>query len=118
MKTVMPIGIDDFKKARESYYLVDKTQFISEFFRSRAEVTLITRPRRFGKTLAMSMLRYFFDIEGAEEHRRLFDGLAVSQDAAMMAEMGTRPVLFLTLRGWKALNWPSMQAMIDRKSVV
>lgn len=112
MKTVMPIGIDDFKKARESYYLVDKTQFISEFFRSRAEVTLITRPRRFGKTLAMSMLRYFFDIEGAEEHRRLFDGLAVSQDAAMMAEMGTRPVLFLTLRGWKALNWPSMQAMI------
>lgn len=58
------------------------------------------------------MLRYFFDIEGAEEHRRLFDGLAVSQDAAMMAEMGTRPVLFLTLRGWKALNWPSMQAMI------
>ena len=112
MKTVMPIGIDDFKKARESYYLVDKTQFISEFFRSRAEVTLITRPRRFGKTLAMSMLRYFFDIEGAEEHRKLFDGLAVSQDAAMMAEMGTRPVLFLTLRGWKALNWPSMQAMI------
>lgn len=58
------------------------------------------------------MLRYFFDIEGADEHRKLFDGLAVSRDAAMMAEMGTRPVLFLTLRGWKALDWPSMQAMI------
>ena len=112
MKTAMPIGVDDFKEVRERCYLVDKTPFISDFFKTHAKVTLITRPRRFGKTLTMSMLRYFFDIEGAEEHRRLFDGLAVSQDAAMMAEMGTRPVLFLTLRGWKALNWPSMQAMI------
>ena len=112
MKMIMPIGVDDFKKAREDYYFVDKTSFISDFFQTHSEVTLITRPRRFGKTLTLSMLRYFFDIEGADEHRKLFDGLAVSRDAAMMAEMGTRPVLFLTLRGWKALDWPSMQAMI------
>ena len=112
MKMIMPIGVDDFKKAREDYYFVDKTSFISDFFQTHSEVTLITRPRRFGKTLTLSMLRYFFDIEGADEHRKLFDGLAVSRDAAMMAEMGTRPVLFLTLHGWKALDWPSMQAMI------
>ena len=112
MKMIMPIGVDDFKKAREDYYFVDKTSFISDFFQTHSEVTLITRPRRFGKTLTLSMLRYFFDIEGADEHRKLFDGLAVSRDAAMMAEMGTRPVLFLTLRGWKALDSPSMQAMI------
>ena len=112
MKMIMPIGVDDFKKAREDYYFVDKTSFISDFFQTHSEVTLITRPRRFGKTLTLSMLRYFFDIEGADEHRKLFDGLAISRDAAMMAEMGTRPVLFLTLRGWKALDWPSMQAMI------
>lgn len=112
MKTVMPIGVDDFKEVRERYYFVDKTPFIADFFKTRAKVTLITRPRRFGKTLTMSMLRYFFDLEDADEHRKLFDGLAISRDAAMMAEMGTRPVLFLTLRGWKALDWPSMQAMI------
>lgn len=112
MNTVMPIGVDDFKEVREQYYFVDKTQFITDFFEGHSKVTLITRPRRFGKTLTMSMLRYFFDLEGAEEHRKLFDGLAISRDTAMMAEMGTRPVLFLTLRGWKALDWPSMQAMI------
>ena len=112
MNTVMPIGVDDFKEIREQYYFVDKTQFLADFFKGHGKVTLITRPRRFGKTLTMSMLRYFFDIEGAEEHRKLFDGLAISHDTAMMTEMGTRPVLFLTLRGWKALDWPSMQAMI------
>lgn len=60
----------------------------------------------------LSMLRYFFDLEGADEHRQLFDGLAVSLDTAMMAEMGQRPVLFFTLRGWKARDWEEMKGTI------
>ncbi len=112
MKLSMPIGVDDFKKVRENYYFVDKSRFLSAFFPGHAEVTLFTRPRRFGKTLTLSMLRYFFDLEGADEHRQLFDGLAVSHDAAMMAEMGQRPVLFFTLRGWKARDWEEMKGTI------
>lgn len=95
-----------------SHYFVDKSRFLSAFFPGHAEVTLFTRPRRFGKTLTLSMLRYFFDLEGADEHRQLFDGLAVSHDAAMMAEMGQRPVLFFTLRGWKARDWEEMKGTI------
>lgn len=112
MKLAMPIGVDDFKEVREEYYFVDKSGFLSEFFPSHPKVTIFTRPRRFGKTLLLSMLRYFFDIEGAEEHRRLFDGLAVSQDDVMMEEMGKRPVLFFTMRGWKASSWSEMKEII------
>ena len=101
MHTAMPVGIDDFAEARKKYYLVDKTAFIGKLVQHPAQVTLFTRPRRFGKTMLMSMLRYFLDIEGAEEHRQLFYGLAVSQDAATMQLQGSRPVLFLTLKGWK-----------------
>ena len=112
MHTAMPIGIDDFETVRKGYYFVDKTPFISKFLPGHPAVLLLTRPRRFGKTLLLSMLRYFFDIEGAEEHRKLFDGLAVSRDAVIMTEQGTRPVLFLTLRGWKARDWATMQENI------
>ena len=104
MHTAMPIGIDDFETVRKGYYFVDKTPFISKFLPGHPAVLLLTRPRRFGKTLLLSMLRYFFDIEGAEEHRKLFDGLAVSRDAIIMTEQGTRPVLFLTLRLATALS--------------
>lgn len=112
MHTAMPIGIDDFKEAREGYYIVDKTSFLSRFFPGHPKVTLITRPRRFGKTMTLSMLRYFFNCEGADEHRKLFDGMAVSRDEALMKEMGTRPVLFFSMRGWKANDWTTMQETI------
>lgn len=112
MRLSMPIGVDDFQEVREGYYFVDKSGFLSDFFPGHAKVTLFTRPRRFGKTLMLSMLRYFFDLEGADEHRQLFDGLAVSRDTAMMAEMGQRPVLFFTLRGWKARDWEEMKGTI------
>lgn len=112
MRLSMPIGVDDFQEVREGYYFVDKSGFLSDFFPGHAKVTLFTRPRRFGKTLMLSMLRYFFDLEGADEHRQLFDGLAVSLDTAMMAEMGQRPVLFFTLRGWKARDWEEMKGTI------
>ena len=109
MNTAMPIGIDDFKEAREGYYFVDKSAVITKLIQVPAKVTLFTRPRRFGKTMLLSMLRYFLDVEGAEAHRKLFDGLAVSHDAEMMAQQGTRPVLFLSLKGWKYDSWARMQ---------
>jgi len=109
MRNVMPVGVEDFEEIRQGYYFVDKTGFLCEFLKNRAKVTLFTRPRRFGKTLTLSMLRYFLDIDGAEEHRKLFDGLKVAADDEVMAMQGTRPVLFLTLKGWKGLSWEILQ---------
>lgn len=109
----MPIGTEFFAKLRQNnYYFVDKTTFLSEFFRGHADVTLLTRPRRFGKTLLLSMTQQFLDIEGAAEKRQLFDGLQVMQDPVAMAEQGTRPVIFLTLRDWDSNTWESMQEFI------
>ena len=105
----IPIGTEDFKDIREQFYFVDKSSFISEFFRRRAAVTLITRPRRFGKTLTLSMMKYFLDLENAEENRKLFDGLRVTEDAAAMQEQGTRPVVFLTLKNFDGSTWEEMQ---------
>ena len=111
MNTAMPIGKDDFAEVRNGgYYFVDKTDVIKKLIDHPAKVTLFTRPRRFGKTMILSMLRYFLDIEGAEAQRQLFDGLAVSQDAETMAEQGSRPVLFLSLKGWKYDSWERMQS--------
>lgn len=113
MNKVMPIGTEYFAKLRNNnYYFVDKTTFLSEFFRGHADVTLLTRPRRFGKTLLMSMTQQFLDIEDAEEHRKLFEGLKVMDDPVAMAEQGTRPVIFLTLRDWDSNTWESMQEFI------
>ena len=73
----LPVGIDDFKKIREAgFYYVDKTKLIEQLLQSWGEVTLFTRPRRFGKTLNMSMLKSFFEI-GAE--KSLFQGLYISE---------------------------------------
>jgi hypothetical protein len=115
MNTAMPVGVEDFAEIRSNYYWVDKTAVISAFLQDHKKVTLFTRPRRFGKTLMLSMLRYFFDIEGAEEHRKLFDRLKVAQDAETMAQQGTRPVLFLTLKGWNGLSWDVMQVRVRER---
>ncbi|MCI6231635.1 MAG: ATP-binding protein [Selenomonas sp.] len=115
MYTKMPIGMDDFAEVRKNYYFVDKTSFLCEFLKKHAKVTLFTRPRRFGKTLTLSMMRYFLDIEGAEEHRPLFDGLSIAGDPDATAEQGTRPVLFLTLKGWKGLTWDILQVRVRQQ---
>ena len=109
MNTLMPIGREDFADVRNGYYFVDKTTFLQVFLKKHAIVTLFTRPRRFGKTLTLSMMRYFLDVEDAKEHRKLFDGLMISKDAEAMKLQGTRPVLFLTLKGWKADSWEEMK---------
>lgn len=102
----MPVGIDDFKKLREGYYFVDKTKFIQELIDGHSDVTLITRPRRFGKTLTMSMLYYFFTNKSAEENRKLFDGTSVAEAREpYMKEQGTRPVVFITFKDVKTDTW-------------
>ena len=112
MRYRLPVGEDDFAKVRQEYYFVDKSPFIREFMDRHGAVMLFARPRRFGKTLTLSMLRYFFDIERAEENRQLFSGLAIADDDEAMQEQGTRPVVFLSLKEWKRLDWSGMQEEI------
>ncbi len=87
----IPIGIEDFKEIRtENYYYIDKTKFIEEILNDGAKVKLFCRPRRFGKTLNMSMLKTFFDIKEAEENRKLFDNLYI-KTSLVFAEQGKYP---------------------------
>ena len=104
----LPIGLSDFKKLIEgNYYYFDKTNFIDEIIKDGSEVKLFTRPRRFGKTLNMSMLKYFFDIKEAEENRKLFKDLYIEK-TENFKEQGQYPVVFLSLKDLKADNWESM----------
>ena len=111
----MPIGVEDFKRlVTEGYSFIDKTKFIKEYIDAKGTVTLITRPRRFGKTLTLSMLRYFFTIENAEENRKLFEGLSVENAGERyMKEQGSRPVVFLTLKDIQRTSYASMLAMLS-----
>jgi len=97
----LPIGLSDFKEVREeNYYYVDKSLFIQEIINRSSKVLLLPRPRRFGKTLNMSMLRYFLEKrENSLAH--LFKGLAISQDAAIMQHQGQYPVIFLIFKSCK-----------------
>ncbi len=107
----LPVGIDDFKKIREAgFYYVDKTKLIEQLLQSWGEVILFTRPRRFGKTLNMSMLKSFFEI-GAE--KSLFQGLYISEKEKLCAEyMGKYPVIFLSLKGVEGLHFADAQKML------
>ena len=108
---VMPVGEDDFRQVREKYYYVDKTEFIKELIDSHAKVTLITRPRRFGKTLSLSMLYYFFANKDAETNRALFEGSRIEQAGERyMTEQGSRPVVFLSLKDIKEDTMEGMLA--------
>ena len=98
-KKQLPLGTSDFKTVIErDYYYVDKTALIAEIIRGSA-VTLLPRPRRFGKTLNMSMLNYFFS--NADDYRALFAGLGISHDAEAMAHSGQYPVIFLSFKDVK-----------------
>ena len=104
-KRPLPIGISDFKTViEENYYYADKTDMIGDILDDRAMVTLFTRPRRFGKTLNMSMMKYFFEIENTEENKKLFDGLAIS-NKEYMKEQGQYPVIFISFRNIEEENW-------------
>ena len=102
------IGVSDFKHLiEEDFYYFDKTKFIDEIVKDGAQVKLFTRPRRFGKTLNMSMLKYFFDIKKADENRKLFKDLYI-EETESFKEQGQYPVIFLSLKDLKATTWEEM----------
>ncbi|WP_304178475.1 AAA family ATPase [Leptotrichia trevisanii] len=104
-KKRLPIGISDFKKMREgNYYYIDKSDLIEEILNDGVEVSLFTRPRRFGKTLNMSMIKYFFNLENGNENRKLFDGLNISK-SEYMNEQGQYPVIYVSFRNMEEESW-------------
>ena len=100
----LPVGIESFEEIRsDGYYYVDKTKLIEQLVDSRGKVNLFTRPRRFGKTLNMSMLKSFFEIGAASE---LFDGLYISHNKKLCDDnMGKYPVIFLSLKNVEGLDF-------------
>ena len=113
MRKKLPIGIDGFGKLRTNdFYYVDKTGFIADLLRDWGEVNLFTRPRRFGKTLNMSMLKCFFEI-GTD--KSLFDGLKIAEDKALCAEyQGQFPVIFISLKSVDGLTFEAATAALRR----
>ena len=113
MRKKLPIGIDGFEKLRTNdFYYVDKTGFIADLLRDWGEVNLFTRPRRFGKTLNMSMLKSFFEI-GTD--KSLFDGLKIAENKELCAEyQGQFPVIFISLKSVDGLTFEAAAAALRR----
>lgn len=118
----LPIGIEDFRKLREKdYYYIDKTTFIKELLDNGSEVSLFMRPRRFGKTLNLSMIKYFFektfDQDGKEENNSyLFDGLNImASGETYKSHMGQYPVISLSLKSAKQPDFPRAYTMLKRQ---
>ena len=104
-KKKLPIGISNFKDIIEkNYYYFDKTKFIEDILEDGAQVKLFTRPRRFGKTLNISMLKYFFDVKNKEENRKLFENLEISK-SEYFSEQGNYPVISISFRNYDKENW-------------
>ena len=104
-KKAIPIGIENFEDIiKDSYYYVDKSMLIEDILVNRAAVTLFTRPRRFGKTLNMSMIKYFFDVRNKDENRKLFEELKIF-GSEYMKEQGKYPVIFVSLKDLRGDTW-------------
>lgn len=112
-KKKLPIGIEDFEKLRkEGFYYADKTEMIKDLLNHWAEVNLFTRPRRFGKSLNMSMLKYFFDLNSDPS---LFDGLKIAEEKELCESyMGKFPVISVSLKGTYAASYETARAMAVR----
>ena len=107
MKAI-PIGVDNFKEIIENdYYYVDKSKAIEDLLTNKAKIILYTRPRRFGKSLLLSTLNYFFNIEGSEENKSLFDGLYISKSECMKYA-GKYPVIRLDFKDLKGSTYESV----------
>ena len=112
----LAIGIDDFRKIiKEDCYYVDKTKFIEAVLEDASNVKLFTRPRRFGKTLNMSMLKYFFDVRESEENRKLFNGLDIEK-SKYIDEQGKYPTILISLKSIKYETWE--ESLEQLKSLV
>ena len=106
-KKKLPIGLSDFKEIIEyDYYYFDKTKFIENILEDGSKVKLFTRPRRFGKTLNMSMLKYFFDVENKKENKKLFEGLNISK-SEYFNKQGEFPVISISFKDYNEKNWKS-----------
>lgn len=103
MNIKVPLGLENFSEIRSNgYYYVDKTDFIRKLLKQQFKVSLVTRPRRFGKTLAMSMLEEFFDV--SKDSRKNFEGLRISEQRALCEEWQNQwPVIFFPLKILKGL---------------
>ena len=105
------LGVEDFKEIITfDYYYIDKTKFIEDILFDGAKIKLFCRPRRFGKTLNMSTLKYFFDIKNREENRKLFNGLYI-ENSPMISEQGKYPVIFISMKG---INTLTLENLIER----
>ena len=113
MKTKLPMGIENFREIRrQKFYYVDKTALIRELLENWGKVNLFTRPRRFGKTLNMSMLKCFFEI-GSDS--ALFDGLEISKETQLCEEyLGKFPVISITLKGATGRTFDEAKSMLRR----
>ncbi len=102
----IPIGIDSFNELiTGNYYFADKTLFIKDIIEEGSKVLLIPRPRRFGKSLNMSMLRYFFTNKNAENNKKLFNGLKIEQETEIMKLQGKSPLIYISFKDVKELSW-------------
>ena len=111
-KKKLPIGISDFKEIIENnYYYFDKTKFIENILEDGSQVKLFTRPRRFGKTLNMSMLKYFFDVKNKDENRKLFEGLNISKSEYFDMQ-GNFPVISVSFKKYQEKDWKNGFDMI------
>ncbi len=111
----IPIDVEDFKKIiEENYYYVDKTKFIEDILNDGAQVKLFTRPRRFGKTLNMSTLKYFFDVRNGEKNRELFKNLYI-ENSPVFSEQGKYPVIFISMKGIADNNFEESLKKIREK---
>ena len=104
-KVKLPVGISDFKDVIENnYYYFDKTKFIENILEDGSKVKLFTRPRRFGKTLNISMLKYFFNVKNKYENKKLFENLEISK-SEYFEKQGNYPVISISFRNYEEGNW-------------
>ena len=111
------IGTSDFKKLRiKDYYYIDKTMYIKDILDNKSEIVLVTRPRRFGKTLNMSMLKYYFDCT-KKDSKELFQGLKIlEQEEKYTSKLGYYPVIYVTLKDAGLMNYNLM--MMQLKTIM
>lgn len=111
----IPIGVEDFKDLiTDNYYYIDKTKLIEDIENDGSKVKLFCRPRRFGKTLNMSTIKYFFNIEKSEENRELFNGLYIEK-SPYIEEQGKYPVIFISMKGITSSTWSGAVKSIGEK---
>ena len=108
----IPIGVENFKEIiTNNYYYVDKTKFIEKILNDGSKIKLFTRPRRFGKTLNMSTIKYFFDIKNNKENRKSFNNLDIEKNA-YLKEQGQYPIIFISMKGIKDITWEEAKSSL------